>query len=173
MNCPKCGKIIDDNATVCPECGEIISPLGNAATPAETPAAQPVVVVDPASAPKNVKQFVKSLADKKMAKELNACSIICYVAAAVTLGLGLVGGSVASVILDAVVLLGLGIWLQVTYSRIPAILLLAYSIINVVYVAVTTKQLGGWLILVAGILAVVYTFKAKKEYDNYLKGGVQ
>ena len=173
MNCPKCGKIIDDNATVCPECGEIISPLGNAAAPAEAPAAQPVVVVDPANAPKNVKQFVKSLADKKMSKELNACSIICYIAAAATLAVGLIGGAGAAVILDVVVLLGLGIWLQLTYKRLPAILLLAYSIINVVYLAVTTKQFGGWLILLAGVLSVVYTFKAKKEYDNYLSGSNQ
>ena len=68
--------------------------------------------------------------------------------------------------IDVLLLIGFGLWLQFTYSKAASIVILAYSIINMIYLFVETGRLGGYFMVVAGVLALINTSKLKKEYES-------
>jgi len=123
--------------------------------------------------PKNVKDYANRFADKRVRSEITASSIILYVCAGITLIMNLIqlaGGGNMLGFLDVLMLAGLGVWLQLTYSKIPAIIALVYGILNIILIIVITNSVGGWLPLIAGIFATIYTIKVDKEYKNYIAG---
>ncbi len=101
-----------------------------------------------------------------MKSEIKASAIIAYICAGVTLLVTLVSGNMFS-LLDVVILLVLGLLIHLKQSRACAIILLVYSLINVVYTIISTQSFGGYLIVIAGIFAVIYTFKFDKAWKAY------
>ena len=74
--------------------------------------------------------------------------------------------------LDAILLLALGLWLHLGKSRICALVTLAYGILNMVMAVISSGQLQGWWIALAGAWAVAYTFQFHKMWNKYRKEGV-
>lgn len=193
MICPVCGKEIADGSAVCPICGVALAapqnPVPNAApqyAPQQNPvpnaapqyapqqyAAQPYAAApqNPAVMPKNAKQFIKQMSHiqeyKNIRTEINVCGILFYVFAAATIALSLLVKSSGAGLVDAFILVGFGLWIQLGYSRVGSIISLVYSILNMIYMTVSTGKLGGYLILIAAVCSVIYTFKAAKAFKQY------
>lgn len=149
--CPKCGAECEDNAKFCTTCGE---PFADAAE------------IAPAPRVTTKKEFQDLPDNKKIKNQIRSSGIISYICAGITLLAGIVSGNYW-MILDAVILVVLGLLIHLKQSKICAILLLAYSIISVIISLVTTGTPSGYLIIIAGIFAVISTFKLDKAWKAY------
>lgn len=171
MFCPKCGAILESDAKFCPTCGTPIVDTDNAAAPA-APAAPEAPVYAEASvqrpAPKNLKEFVLQFCDVKTRKEIKAAWIILYVAAGISLAYALM---MKIPPIDAVILALIATWMMLTYSPASAIVALVFAVGEFVLTLATTGTVGGWLVIIAAVFAVIYIFKANKHYKNYLATG--
>ena len=65
------------------------------------------------------------------------------------------------------VVLALGLLIHLKQSRVCAVLLLAYSLFNCVVMLLSTGRFSGWLIILAGVFAVIYTFQLEKAYQEF------
>lgn len=173
--CMNCGKALpEDTAKFCPECGATI-PSGTAE---QTPAASPSLPetpqkkkrATPADAPDGLDKatFVKLYSDGR--RNCVAASILGYFCTAMTAFVALSNfidyiGIFA--LLDAAIILTLSLLIHLLRSRIAAVLLLAYSLYNVVTMLISTGEFSGWLVVVAGVLAVIGTFQSAKEWKDY------
>ena len=72
---------------------------------------------------------------------------------------------------DVAIMLISAIGIQITYNKAFGIIMLAYSIINVLIFLFVYGQLGGYLILVAGIIGFISTYKFDKAYNEYRYSG--
>lgn len=129
--------------------------------------------VNGTSEPMTKKEFYKLPRLKDCRSSILASAIICYFSAGVTLIASfLLQGYVSASILDGILLLALGLWMQLGKSRVCAIILTCYGAFNMILMLALYGQVQGWLIPVAGILGIVYTFKFNKLWDRYIKEGV-
>lgn len=67
--------------------------------------------------------------------------------------------------------IGLGVGVHVAKSRACAVVLLVYSVFNMIYMLLLAGMPGGWLILVCGIYATIYTFKYQSAWQRYQQTG--
>ena len=79
----------------------------------------PVSMVEKAA---TKKEFLKLPENKKYRKEINGAAIICYVCAGITLLAVLATGALSSIV-DAAILVGLGLGIHLAQSKVCAILL--------------------------------------------------
>lgn len=120
-----------------------------------------------AEAPKvsTLKEFAKLPKNKAALSLIMTASIFCFFSAAITAAAAFMTS--LSILLDAAILLGLGLWLIITKSRVSAALLMAYAMFNVVYMLIAQGKFNGWLILLAGVSALAGTFKLAKDWKAY------
>lgn len=111
-----------------------------------------------------LKEFAKKYATPSLAKNINILCIVLYFAAALNLGIALINGTIP---LDAVFLLGIGLWEHITYTRASAITLTAINAVATLILVFTEGRVVGWIIIVVGIGLIVQTCKLRKEYDNF------
>ena len=105
----------------------------------------------------------------KYASSCVGAAVLCYISAGVTLIVLVFAMKSYSSLLDVGLLLGLGLGIHLRQNIPCAIILLVFSIINILVMLVTSGTFGGWLLLIAGIIATVNTTKAHnawKEYQN-------
>ena len=74
-------------------------------------------------------------------------------------------------LIDAAIMLGLGLAIHLAQSRVCSILLCVYGVINTIFVFLSSGIFGGWLILVAAIYAIVATFQYQSVWNKYSKSG--
>ena len=177
MICPVCAKEIPDGLTVCPICGAALTAQPNAfpqnAAPQNTAfqyAAPTAPAGVPAQMPTSVKQFIKSMSHiqeyKQMGTGITISAVVLYICAGLTMMIGLLNGSYA-VFIDVLVLVGLGLWIQLGYSRVAACLALVYSIFSMILTTISTGRLSGYWIVIAAVCGVIFTFKDASAYKNY------
>ena len=171
--CPSCGAACNDTEKFCGSCGH--SFLEADAAPSQ---AQPVAPAYPdypqtyaqsaAYTPKAAtkKEFMKLPENKKIRSELNGAAIITFVCAAINVILGVVTGNYG-IVIDVAIMVGLGLGIMLFHSRACAVILLAYGLLNVVVGLVQNGTPSGYLIVIAGVLAVIYAFKAEKLWKQY------
>ncbi len=145
MLCKTCGMEVPEGQAFCSGCG----------TAVET--AVPKLLT--------MKEYLKLPENKKLKSNITSSAVICYICSALTLIVSILGNPFG--ILDVAIVLACGILIQTIYSRAAAIVVLVYSIISTVIALIATGRLGGWLLVLAGIYAVIYTFKLRTEYNNY------
>lgn len=93
-----------------------------------------------------------------------ATAILCYVCAGITAISSLVFNPYG--LIDAAILLGIALGMHLGKSRVCAILLLVFSIIECVVCLVLTYSFPFWW-LVAGISALVTFNKIEKQYKQF------
>ena len=160
MKCPTCGAEVQPGQKYCPSCGtqqKADQAWGYA----------PSVRVEDRGISKT--QFCRNYAPDKIRKNIRGSAILRYFSAAIT-------GVVAVLmnpfmLIDAVIVLALGLAIHLKQSRVCAVLLLAYGVINCLIMLVGTGRLSGWLIILAGVFAVIYTFQLEKEYRAFQESG--
>ena len=187
MICPVCAKEIPDGLTVCPICGAPLTAQQNAmpqnampqnampqnAMPQNTAFqyAAPIAPVGaPAQMPTSVKKFIKSMSHipeyKQIGSGITISAVILYVCAGITMLYGLISGSFGF-ILDVLVLVGLGLWIQLGYSRVAAIIALVYSVFSMILTTISMGRLSGYWIVIGTVCGVVFTFRAASAYKNF------
>lgn len=158
MKCPSCRAEIQPGQPFCQYCG--------AKQPANQPWGNPYASAAPAEN-RNISksEFFRSFAPDKMRKNIRASAILCYVSAAITAVLAVMFNPF--MFLDVIIVLALGLLIHLRQSRVCAVLLLAYSLFNCVAMLLSTGQFSGWLIILAGVFAVIYTFQLEKAYQEF------
>lgn len=177
--CPQCGVSNADELDYCLNCGAKLGPAENSGYRAENDQPQvngPWQQLAPdqgwqaTQKAATKKEFLNLPENDKMRKEITTAAIICYICAGLTAVLGLIGtfaGGGVYFLLDVAILVGMGLGIQLAQSRVCAILLLVYSVFNTVMNLIFSSRLGGYLIVIAAIFAVIYTFKAEKAWKAY------
>ena len=167
--CTNCGNYSADTAAFCESCG--------AALPADgyTQVAYPGAYYQQPQAPlvTDKKAFLALPENAKMKREINTAAILCYVCAGITCVLMVLMAKNYFSLVDVALLLGLGLGVHLLQSRVCAVLLCVYAVGNTVLALATTGTPGGWLAIVAGVCAVIYTFKLDKAWKTYQQHGLQ
>ena len=117
-------------------------------------------------------QFIKLPHLKKENTTALSASILCYAVAALELLLVFMGEYPGTVIIDVILVAALGLIIHLTKSFAASIVLLIYGIINVIYYIAVYGRLGGWLIFIVGIMAVIATGKINKSWKMYKENGI-
>lgn len=159
MKCAVCGAELAESAVFCQHCGSVVR-------------REDALRQRAAGGNMTKKEFYKLPGLKNCRSNILTCAIILYVCAAITaLRALLLWETMALSLLDAALLLGLGLWLQIGKSRVSAILTTVYGVYNVVIAVLLVGQIQGWWVPLAGIWAIVYTFKFNKFWDEYQRTG--
>lgn len=116
------------------------------------------------------KEFLQQPEMKSVSKNLNGAAICAYVCAAISLLGGFLLGNML-IIIDIAIVVGLALGIQLSYNRGCAIGLTVYAVFNMIVTLLSTGRPGGWLVLVAGIYAIMATFQFKKAWDLYTQTG--
>ena len=156
MKCPTCGADVQPGQKYCPSCGtqqKTDRPWGNPSAPS--------IAVEDQDITKS--EFCRSRASDKVRKNIRGSAILCYISAGVTAVFAVLFN--LFMLIDAVIVLGLG--LAIYLSRVCSILLLVYGVVSCVTVLMETGRVSGWLVILAGVFAVIYTFQLEKEYRAF------
>ena len=158
MKCPTCGTEVQPGQQFCTSCG--------AKLPADQAWGNPYVNAA-AMENRNISksEFCRNYAPDKMRKNIRASAILCYITAAITAVFAIMFNPF--MFLDVIIVLVLGLLIHLKQSRVCAVLLLAYSLFNCVVMLLSTGQFSGWLIILAGVFAVIYTFQLEKAYQEF------
>ena len=158
MKCPTCGTEVQPGQQFCTSCG--------AKLPADQAWGNPYAYAA-AAENRNISksEFCRNYAPDKMRKNIRASAILCYVSAAVTAVFAILFNPF--MFLDVIIVLVLGLLIHLKQSRVCAVLLLAYSLFNCVVMLLSTGRFSGWLIILAGVFAVIYTFQLEKAYQEF------
>ncbi len=155
MKCSRCGVEMENNVLVCPFCGQAVSEEERVQ---EQYTGQQI--------PK--REFIKLPAMKSCKSNIITCGVLLYVFGALNVVLQIAAGIFP---VDGILLILLGLGIHLGRSRVCSILCVAYSVFNVIYVAMTTGRVVGWWILLVAIDAVIYTFKYHMAWNRYQKDG--
>lgn len=176
-HCPNCGAPLQgENQKLCPNCGFQFTPVVPVSAPVQPAATQSF---DPGEQMKKGMSYSAPLGlDKKTflkkyslgRKECVAAAILGYVTAGITAILAFNGyNSYFSIysLLDVAIVLVLSLLIHLLQSRIAAVLLLVYALVSMISMLVDSGVFAGWLVLAAGISAVVGSFQCVKEWKTY------
>ncbi len=164
--CTQCGAYSDDSAKFCTSCGQ---PFGSEAAEVQPAYYTAEDSISTAYAPKvaTKKEFLDLPENISIKNMLKTSGIFCYICAGLTLIAGIViSGSWLSII-DFLILLVLGLFIHLKQSKVCAILLAVYSVVNVIISKIAFGKFQGWLIVLAGIFAVTSTFRLDKAWKEY------
>lgn len=158
MKCPSCGAEVQPGQQFCPSCGAkqlADQAWGNPTAPSAAMENRDI----------SKSEFCRNHAPDKVRKNIRACGILCYVSAVVTAVLAALVSP--TMFLDAAIVLVLGLLIHLKQNRVCAVLLLIYGIFSCVVVFLSTGRFTGWLIILAGVFAVIYTFQLEKMYREF------
>ena len=125
--------------------------------------------------PMTKEEFSKHPNIASVRSQIKSAGIICYVVAGISLAVSVIMSGiwgVVGVMLDVLLLIGLGLGVQLGRSRVCAIILTVYGAFNTIIVTLQNGTLGGWWVLLAGIYATIYTFKFQSAWEEYQKTGI-
>ena len=164
--CPRCGSYADDSAQFCTTCGAAMTAAN--APAAQFYAGQPQTGAQQGAPAATTKQaFLAMPENAKMKRELFASAIICYICAVISLVMIVLVSKNFLGLVDVAILAGLGLGIHLKQSKVCAIILLVYAVVNAVLMTLQNGTLSGWLPLIAGIYAVIYTLKLDKAWKAY------
>jgi len=166
--CSNCGKELPVDASgLCADCAQ-------AANNAPLTAAQITKKMNhgrqmPADAPAGLSRRAFNKTYSEGARSCTGAAIIGYISAGATLLVALSGmldGSIYMLI-DVAIVLACTLLVHLLKSRIAAIGLFAYGMFNFISYLVDSGEFRGWLIAVAGIVAIIGAFQCAKEWRQY------
>lgn len=168
--CTNCGAQIPSVAMFCSGCGakrlnnntqnEMQSNCEQPdvfSTPTDTP-------LPPSGQPVSRKEFIDKYAQPSLRKSITSIAILCYVCAGLTFVVSCIMNPAG--IIDALILTVLALGMHLAKSKVCAILILVFSIVEVIFSLMVGAFPVWWLI--AGISAVVVFSKIDKQYKQFL-----
>jgi len=118
------------------------------------------------------REFFKSPQMKMIRNNIISSAVIGYVVAGLTLYFGVIQTGNYYTMLDVILVLACSLLIHLLQSRVAAIVLAAYAVLNVVVTTVSNGKFSGWWVALVGVYAVIYTFKfqsawkKEKEYSE-------
>lgn len=167
MICGNCGNFIADGQTNCPSCGAPVMSGMNPNMGIPQPGFQQMGYAQPGL---TKGQFYKHPNMTQCRKEIRSCGIAMYILAGLNLIVMLTQD--LGMAIDVLLILALGLIIHLAQSRVAAVILTVYGVVNLLYFIVVQGQLGGYLFLIIGIISSVYTFKFQKAWKEYKSTGV-
>lgn len=182
MICSKCGKEIVDGSVSCPFCGEAVTAPETTAQFGNNYEAAPQ---QPASAawgnPANVtantvidrksvtkKEYIAKYAPANLKKNIKSAAIVCYVCVGISAIASFALFQEPFMLIDVAIYLGLTLGMHLGNSKVCAILLLIFSILECVLSVVQFGRPSGWWLIIAAVSAVSTFNKLGKEYNKFL-----
>lgn len=132
------------------------------------PYAQPMGAPTMQEPPANLKAYIETCAPDSIRNGIRNAAITCYVCAGITAVVSLLMNPYG--LIDAVLLLALALGTHLGKSRVCAILLLVFSIIECVVGTILSGTFSGWIWIVASAYAVYAFEQARKGYQQYFSG---
>lgn len=175
MICQSCGSENVEGAKFCGRCGAAMQQVQYANTPYVnySPGGMPMNQGMYSAGPvMNKKQFSKHPYLNNITKGIMSAAILMYATAAITFAVSVVLGGNVFAIIDVILIVGLGLGIQLAQSRACAVVTGIYSMINLIMTIVLLGKPGGWFVVVAGIFAIVYTFKFQRMWEEYQRTGI-
>jgi hypothetical protein len=167
--CSNCGKELPTDASgLCADCAQAANsaPLTAAQITKKMNHGRPM----PADAPAGLSRRAFNKTYSEGARSCTGAAVIGYISAGTTLLIAFTGfldGS-AYMLIDVAIILTFTLLVHLLKSRIASIGLLGYGLFNFIGYLVDTGELRGWLLVAAGIVAVIGAFKCAKEWRQYL-----
>lgn len=167
MKCPVCATEIQPGQKFCPTCGtqqraEVQPEAQPTVQPWSNTAVQPAAAMPQEDRTITKSVFYKDLASDKVRKNIRASAILCYISAVVTGIFGIIFNPL--MLLDSAILLALGLLIHLKQSRVCAIILLVYGVVSCLITLIQSGRFTAWLIILAGVFAIIYTFQLETEY---------
>lgn len=177
--CTSCGAQLPSGTLFCSVCGQkrdnaTPAQAGNSYTQEQQPQPQPqytnpfdahaTAAYPPAGQYVSRKEFIEKYVQPSLRKNIKSISILCYVCAGLTFLMSIAVNPYG--IIDALVLLGFALGMNIAKSRVCAILILILSILEVILSLIVGAFPFWWLI--AGISAVITFNKIEKQYKEFL-----
>ncbi len=116
------------------------------------------------------KEFNKNEKVKPLISQIRAVAITAYILILINVVV-MVVTSQYGLIVDILIILGLSLGIHLVKSRVCAIILLVYSLGNIIYISISREQLAGYWIALVAIGAVSATFKYGKAWKEYTVSG--
>lgn len=159
MKCVVCGADLADDALLCQQCGSVVRK-------------EDALRQKAAAGKMTRKEFYKLPGLKACRSNILGCAIVLYICAASTTAMAALTWPLGALaLLDAGLLLGLGLWIQLGKSRVASIIALAYGVYNVIITLMIANRIQGWWVPLAGVWGIVYTFKFNKLWNEYQQNG--
>lgn len=162
MQCAGCGTELADGALLCPGCGRVVQ-SGNQAGQSSVGERM------------SKKDFGELPGIKFYLNEIRSGAVFLYISAGVTFlastGVFHFMDGFRVTLLDAVLILALGIWLQFGKSRIASILILVVGMTGMILGILQMGVVRGYLIPIVGVMETIATFKYQKLWKQYQKTG--
>ena len=157
--CPNCGSNQPDETKYCAVCGSALPDGPDARAQAYAPA----------EIAHTRKEFLSLPENAGLKKQMVTSAIFCYVCAGITLAVAMFTFDAGNYypLIGVALLLGLGLAVHLGQSRVCAVILCAYGVLNAVIGLVQNGRISGYLILLAGVYAVISTFKLDKQWKEY------
>lgn len=173
--CNRCGNQIPDGARVCSVCGQNRPDASINAVCASNVAQNQQAFqhssfnatnenpLPPTGYPVSRKEFINKYVQPSLRKNITSIAILCYVCAGLTFVVSCLFNPLG--IIDALILAGLALGMQLAKSRVFAVSIFIFSMIEVLLSLVSGSFPFWWLI--AGISAVVTFSKIEKQYRQF------
>ena len=115
------------------------------------------------------KEFFKSKEMKKLRESINVSAYLGYAIALAGVIMNYVSYKTFNTLLDAAIIVGACLCIQLLQSRIAAIVLAVYSLVNMALVYVQTGKPGGYTVIVIAVFAIIATFRFQSAWQKYKK----
>ena len=116
------------------------------------------------------REFLKTPEMKMFKTNIFTCAVIGYVIAGLSLYFGVIQTGNYFGLLDVVFILACSLLIHLLQSRVAAICLTSYSLLNIIVTSVSNGKFSGWWVALVGVYAVIYTFKFQKAWQTYKAG---
>ena len=113
------------------------------------------------------REFLKSDEMRKIRGNINACAALGYAVAIASLFINVIMSHEYAVLFDFVFVIAMSLLIQFLQSRVAAILLTVYAVIDVAVLFIMTGKPGGVIVLVIAVYALVCTFKFNKTWADH------
>jgi hypothetical protein len=175
--CSFCGAPLpSETSQFCPRCGSAVSaaaPVASDSREAErnnrTMRRSRLPLFTNAPAGLTRREFVQKYSNG--AKQCVSAAVIGYISAGITtivIATGSINYINAMAFLDVAVILALCILIHTLKSRVASVILFIYAIYSIIVILIASGVFSGWLIALAGILALSGSFTCEKEWKMYL-----
>ena len=115
-------------------------------------------------------EFLKTKEMKSVRATINGCAFCGYAVAVVAAILNIVQFKAFNVLLDAAIIIAACLCIQFLQSRVAAIVLAAYSILNVVLLYIQNGKPGGYIVVAIAVFALIATFKFQIAWKKVKNG---
>ena len=115
------------------------------------------------------REFLKTPQMNAIRNNLFSSAVLGYVIAGITLYFGVIQTGNYFTLLEVFLILACSLLIHLLQSRVAAIVLAAYAVLNVVVTTVSNGKFSGWWVALVGVYAVIYTFRFQKAWKDYQK----